>query len=181
MTEAILELPRRVAESMLSDQAYRIPDQSYSQHIPVPPITMEASEPTRVRFAFFDIDPEPAGWFAPLLTKFNELVRLPSDWDSYGAKPIDPDTAALALSILLSVMSANDQHPAVVPTSGGGILLEWHQGGVDLEVDVRSPTSIHVYFDDGEIEEEFEHAEFETVREKMDLLRNRLQLATGNG
>lgn len=173
-------------ESLLSDQAYRnrTPYRRVLRGAPVPSITMDASQPFIIHFGsegFFKFDQEPPKWFLPLLTKVCELGNLPPDWNSYGARPIDPETAVSATMIMLNVMSAGDPQPAAVPTSRGGVLLEWHEGGIDLEVDVRSPSSVHVFFEDKGIEEEFENAELELVHEKLSVLRDRLQRATGNG
>lgn len=186
MSAGLLKRPGRAAESLLSDQAYRdrALDQRSPRRAPAPPITMEASQPFSIPFGrerYFEFEQEPPGWFRPLLNQVCELGNLPFDWNSYGAKPIDPETAASALRLMLDVLSADDPQPAVVPTSRGGVLLEWHEGGVDLEVDVRSPSSIHVLFEDGDIEEGFENAELDVVQGKLRILRSRLQRASGNG
>jgi hypothetical protein len=38
--------------------------------------------------------------------------------------------------------------PSIVPTRRGTIQIEWHARGVDLEIDVRSPTDIVAIFED---------------------------------
>ena len=38
--------------------------------------------------------------------------------------------------------------PTVVPTSKGSVQLEWHEHGIDLEVEILSPYRIHVSFED---------------------------------
>jgi len=185
MSTGLLERRRRAPESLLSDQVYRgrTLNERTPRRAPAPPITIGASQPFTAPFGEgqFEFEQEPPKWFMPLLTKVCELGDLPSDWDSYGARPIDPETAASAVTLLLDVLSADDPQPAVVPTSRGGILVEWHEGGVDLEVDVRSSSSIHVAFEDGVTEQEFENPEPSLLEEKIGTLRDRLQRATGNG
>ena len=80
-----------------------------------------------------------------------------------------------AVTLLLNLLSPDDPLPSVVPTSRGGILLEWHEGGIDLEIDIRSPSWFHVVLEDGEYEEECDHADLEVVQQKLNLLRSRLK------
>jgi hypothetical protein len=40
--------------------------------------------------------------------------------------------------------------PIVTPTSKGGIQLEWHCNGVDLEVEIQSQHRFSVFFTDSE-------------------------------
>lgn len=65
------------------------------------------------------------------------LLQLLRDWDSYGARPISQESLKEALAFLLEAAAIipNLASPAVVPTAPGGIQLEWHQGGVDIEVE----------------------------------------------
>ena len=116
----------------------------------------------------------------PLLSQICELGLLQPVWNTYGAQPIDPVTAAYAAAVLQKLLSADDPSPSVVPTSRGGILFEWHEGGIDLEVDIRSPSSIHVSFEDDANEEEYERAKFDLIQEKLNILLGRLKSANGN-
>lgn len=170
---------QRGGQALLSDQAYR--EYDYEPQPPrrrsAPPITMEASEPFSIPFGsdgFFLFDSEPPAWFNPILDDICQLGELPANWNTYGAQQIDPQTAAYSITLLGSVLSHVDPLPSIVPTSRGGILIEWHIGGVDLEVDVRSPSSLHVAFEADGREEEFENADFELVQEKLNFLRGRL-------
>ena len=63
---------------------------------------------------------------APLLKENwqERLLDLKSGWNSYGALPITP------------VAIATIEQFATVPTSGGGINLEIHRDGYDIEVEV---------------------------------------------
>ncbi len=79
------------------------------------------------------------------------------------------------MTFLLNCVSPDDPVPSVVPTARGGILLEWHEGGIDLEVDIRSPSWFHVAFAEGEHEEEYDHANLELVADKLNLLRSRIK------
>ena len=67
-----------------------------------------------------------------------------------------------------------DGIPSVV-TTNRGIQFEWHAGGIDLEIEVVSPSWIEMTFSDGELHEDFQHADFRMIKEKLDILRVRLQ------
>ena len=75
---------------------------------------------------------------AKVRARLKELLDLPQGWDSYGAGCIDPK-AVDAASRLLDVL---DHDPAVIPTSHGGIQLEWHRDGLELEVEINTAGEI---------------------------------------
>jgi len=95
-------------------------------------------------------------WSRHLLEKISELGDLDEDWDSYGARPIDPRCAMTAAEIILNLMDSETPAPAIVPTSGGGIQMEWHRAGADLEIEIQSPTKVEVFFEDERTGEERE-------------------------
>lgn len=172
MTIATLSSPRE-RFSLLSDQFYREP--RGRRRYTAAPIAMDASQPFRIAFGsqgYFQIDREPPKWFIPLLARVCELGELQPDWNSYGANAVDPYTASTAATLLLEILTERDPTPAIVPTARGGMLIEWHDYGVDLEVDVRSPTSIHVAYQDQNHDEEVCSADFQAVVEKLNLLRS---------
>jgi hypothetical protein len=120
-------------------------------------------------------EPAPDDWILPLVRQMCELGSLPENWNSYGAQPICPRVVGEAVTFLLNYLSPDDPFPSVVPTARGGILLEWHVGGIDLEVDFQSPSLIHVAFEDGGAEQEYDHASLELVEDKLNCLRSRLK------
>jgi hypothetical protein len=83
-------------------------------------------------------------WLSPTIDKMSELLMLSENWDSYGARPIDPKCALAALRLLGRVMRNHSPPPSVLPTNRGSVQLEWHKSGVDLEVNVVSSTQFHV-------------------------------------
>lgn len=91
---------------------------------------------------------EPPRWLLPTLRSLDELMTLPPNWDSYGAQPIRRRNAIEALSLLAEVSCVSTPAPSVVPLPDGGIQLEWHSGGVDLEVSLPGSGPGHVSWED---------------------------------
>lgn len=90
----------------------------------------------------------PSTWFHDLLTRISELGDLEENWDSYGARPVRPECAVMAVRFLLSYVDRDTPAPSVVPTNRGGIQLEWHRAGADLEIQIESPGRMEVFFED---------------------------------
>ena len=64
-----------------------------------------------------------------------ELLALPKGWDSYGAKRIEPESAQLAVRVAQALFSVTDFR--MVPMTSGGVALEAHEGGQDVEVSIE--------------------------------------------
>ena len=92
-------------------------------------------------------DPVPQ-WFRDAANSVTNLLRMPFGWDSYSAKPIDPRSAKVALYFLADLIGKQASAPQIVPTVSGGIQLEWHQNGIDLEIEISASGSEGVYFED---------------------------------
>lgn len=86
--------------------------------------------------------------FMEAVNSVTNLLRLPFGWDSYSARPIDPQSAKAAIYVLADLLAERIQPPQVVPTVAGGIQLEWHQNGVDLEIEISASGAELVYFED---------------------------------
>lgn len=64
-----------------------------------------------------------------------ELLALPEGWDSYGAKRINPESAQLAVLVAQALRTVADFR--MVPMSSGGVALEAHDGGQDVEITIE--------------------------------------------
>jgi hypothetical protein len=91
--------------------------------------------------------PDPA-WVAPTEDAMRKLSLLRENWDTYGAPRIDPAMINAALTLLQQVMRSDTPAPSVVPTSRGGVQLEWHTKGIDMELEFLTPAHSHLMFDD---------------------------------
>jgi hypothetical protein len=68
---------------------------------------------------------------------FDELRGLQPGWDSYGAPPIS-EAAIQSAQAFLSRMD-------ITPCSDGGVQLEWHTYGFDLEVEFHPNGTVEVW------------------------------------
>jgi hypothetical protein len=73
-------------------------------------------------------------WFDTLMQGFVDLLTLLPNWDSYGAGAIDPRLIHYAMNVINDLLGPTSPAPRVVPLSSGGLQLEWHRQGVDLEI-----------------------------------------------
>ena len=96
---------------------------------------------------------EPPGWLQPTIRQIANLCNLPPNWDSYGARPVDPSCVVAAINLLLRSMNAHTPLPTVVPLNRGGVQFEWHCNDVDLEFAISTPSRLRVAFEDLRTEE----------------------------
>ncbi len=69
-----------------------------------------------------------------MIPRLKSFLMMGPGWDTYGASPISPTAARIAVAFLLSYHA----YPgvSVVPTGKGGVQLEWHVGRVDVELEI---------------------------------------------
>lgn len=77
--------------------------------------------------------------------RIQTLMAFGADWDSYGGYPLRPGVALHAVRLLAAILDNDVPVPSVVPTSTGGVQLEWHQSGADLEMEVKPDRSVDVF------------------------------------
>jgi hypothetical protein len=99
---------------------------------------------------------EVPSWLKPTIQSFLDLLQLPRDWDGYGAVEIQEQIAQKALFVLVEVMDNNAPAPSVVPLRDGGIQVEWHRRGRNLEIEFPADEapSFYYYGDSSELESE---------------------------
>jgi len=77
-----------------------------------------------------------------------DLLGLPRGWNSYAAKSIEPQNAIAAVRLLAQLLEVHSPAPIVVPTVRGGIQLEWHSKGINIEVYIDSSETISFFAED---------------------------------
>ena len=108
------------------------------------------------RPASLTCEPEVPAWQGPTVESLLDLLQLPKNWDGYGAIQIQEQLAQKALMVLVEVMENDAPAPSVVPLSDGGIQVEWHRLGRNLEIEFPAgETPSFYYYEDGsELESE---------------------------
>jgi hypothetical protein len=99
---------------------------------------------------------EAPGWLPKVLADIHQALSLPAKWDSYSARPVEVTAAARAIDVLGKIMRPATSAPHVVPTSRGGIQLEWTTTDIDLEIDISPEGEVEVCFEDFGSGEEWE-------------------------
>ncbi len=96
-------------------------------------------------------------WLASVKSQLEQLTALPKGWDAMGSPPVRSDIADFALNNLLpKIMKDLTPAPSLVPVSGGGLQIEWHQNNVDIELFVSGRFETEFYFRDLDSDEVFE-------------------------
>jgi hypothetical protein len=101
-------------------------------------------------------DPEVPAWLITTVQSLLDLLHLPRNWDGYGAVQLQEQIVQKALMVLVEVMENDAPTPSVVPLSDGGIQVEWHRRGRNLEIEFPAgETPSFYYYEDGsELESE---------------------------
>lgn len=103
---------------------------------------------------------EGSGYEPPSLWHVMDAIRrfaaLAPSWDSYGARPLNPSAVRRILGLLPALLSDNAPEPTIIPTREGGLQVEWHRNGIDLEVRVPPSGPIAHFFADAKSGDEHE-------------------------
>jgi hypothetical protein len=94
----------------------------------------------------------------PVVRKFVDALKmisaLPAKWDSYSARPIAYKAIVNAIRLICETTFESTPTPQVIPVSSGSIQLEWHKGGIDLEIEIDEAGTVSTYFEDTNSREE---------------------------
>lgn len=84
----------------------------------------------------------------PVIERVVELAELPGGWNSCDANPVSATALRRTLEFLLEHVTPGVDLPAVVPTVRGGLQLEWHNNGLDVEVEIASDGPVSLFMED---------------------------------
>jgi hypothetical protein len=79
------------------------------------------------------VRPQVSSWPVKAVNQLEQLLALRPNWDTHGGQPISARNANAALTFLYAVMAPDTSSPSIVPTHNGGVQLEWHRSGLDVE------------------------------------------------
>jgi hypothetical protein len=92
-------------------------------------------------------------WYEAALAEISHLTALAVGWNGYDAREVQADHAINAAQFLANVAPfPGIAPPAIAPLSDGGVQLEWHRGGLDIEI-AFSDEEPGVFIDDRQGEE----------------------------
>ena len=109
--------------------------------------TLAPPAPDTPSSSAFSAETEPL-WQEHVFARMEELISLPEDWDTHGGRPLRLATALFALQILIETLDRSGPRPQIFPASYGGVQIEWHEQGIDIEVEVIAPHEVLVTFED---------------------------------
>jgi len=95
-------------------------------------------------------------WLPDVLRRLQQLSRSPFGWDGEGGTPLQPGALEASAVVLAEIMAEQSLPPQLVLTHEGGLQLEWHERGVDLEVEVRPSGEVEVLCTDRRSGEEWD-------------------------
>lgn len=87
-------------------------------------------------------------WLFRVIGRLNHLFALSYNWDAEGAEAISQTAAEWAVRLIAAAARIGTPEPDVVPDVDGGLQVEWHVQGIDLEIATRSPGRFDVLFED---------------------------------
>lgn len=87
-------------------------------------------------------------WLSDAVARIRYLQSLGEDWDSYGSSRVDPRLANAVVRFLSAPLWASTPRPWIVPTSYGGLAVEWRGQRATLELEFDPQGSVEVYASD---------------------------------
>jgi hypothetical protein len=109
-------------------------------------------------------------WVADAQATLLDMLELERGWDGERASPLTWPSALDAMSFLRRVMKPGVSLPSFVPLPSGGIQLEWHEGGLDIEARFSS-SEYWVYIADLRRDTEWEGSQSEGIARLLSIAR----------
>jgi hypothetical protein len=77
-------------------------------------------------------------WVQIVLRRLRSIADLPAGWSGRGGPPVEPQLLPQAFQLIADIMPNDDPSyvPHLVPTVEGGLQMEWHRDGFDLEIEM---------------------------------------------
>jgi hypothetical protein len=110
------------------------------------------------------------GWVHPFVEQMKSVHALKPGWDGPEARPVSSEAFRATLVILEETMARDTIAPTVVPVSDGGLQLEWHCAGVDLEVYIERDGQVSAWCREGSREWEEDFYSRSRLKKELSLL-----------
>lgn len=115
-------------------------DSAVKSLVSVPTKLMADSAPTMARS-------RPGNKEREIVNRINRLLELEPGWDGAHAQPLTFSAVEATVEVLSDVMIEAIPVPDVSPSVDGGMLLEWHEGGFELEIWASANGAVTVTYD----------------------------------
>lgn len=125
-------------------------------------------------------------WFDEYLSQeLNQLYALPAGWDGFSSDQITIEAIQAAVTTLVTIADETTPAPQFFPLRDGGIQVEWHVGGNDIEIEVNGVGVAYVFaarpdgevIADGEVGAEEQERLLRALKTFLNELSRRLALA----
>lgn len=87
-------------------------------------------------------------WITSVIGQLRCISSLKDGWDGFRSGPIRRDVVSYTGKVLEEVMRPTTPAPKIAPMSHEGLMLEWHQDDIDLEIEIEKAGAIWVSFSD---------------------------------
>lgn len=125
----------------LAVSAPTFPGWSEQQTLLPDPPSREFDVKLRKRTMTIRLIGEAPAWLKPTIQTMQQIAQLPANWSSYGSSPIEDVAIIRAAELLAELLESDGPAPTVIPTLRGGVQLEWHRNGSDVEIEL-SPEGV---------------------------------------
>jgi len=123
-----------MSENTLTDAGV----EAFEQSLGVPASTPEDTAALSSQGTVLASRNRPADWWSGVREKIEGLLSLNENWDSYGAKPVEPTAVHQALKVALDLSQiVGVDAPTVTATGDGHVGFCWDSGtwSVDASID----------------------------------------------
>jgi hypothetical protein len=103
-----------------------------------------------------EFPPAAPTWIRPVLERLDSILALPEGWDGREANRPRVWHAVEVIGFMQRVMREATALPSIVPLADGGMQVEWHRGGLDVEATFTAGPDRGLYFADLSTAYEFE-------------------------
>jgi hypothetical protein len=118
-------------------------------------------------------------WLASVQQTLRTVAALSPDWNGTRAEPTRSEVLASAEELLRTWTPHNLPEPNLLPLPSGGLGIEWHAGGIDLEIAIEGPDLLDVLFTDHRTGSTWDAEAIapidDRLRERLKLLATRVQ------
>jgi hypothetical protein len=107
-------------------------------------ITVSGSQQRRVPNdqTVFQDSQQSLAWADKVGDRLATLLQLPQGWDGHNGRPVSRSTASYAMHVIAKLVGPGVPAPSIVAGSYGGLQIEWHRKGWDIEFEIIAPNNI---------------------------------------